>query len=66
LVPDLDALSIAPVKFQLALGATRYCTSFGGTIIRNGSNGKGFSARNAPAGSSCSPSGAFLDASALF
>lgn len=67
IVPSLDLVRIDPVKFKLALGGHRYCTSFGdSSVVRNGSNGKGFSARNSLAGSSCSPSGAFLDASALF
>jgi hypothetical protein len=53
----------APVATAIRLNQERYCTNFGGTIKKDGSDGKTFLAKDAPAAGGCpaSPSGAFLD-----
>jgi hypothetical protein len=53
----------APVAVAIRLNQDRYCTSFGGDIKKDGSDGKTFLAKDAPAPGGCpaSPSGAFLD-----
>jgi hypothetical protein len=54
---------MAPVDVVTTLNTERYCTSFGGTLKKDGSDGKTFLAKDAPAPADCaSPSGAFLDA----
>jgi hypothetical protein len=62
-----DQAGMDPVGVVTTLNTERYCTSFGGTIKKDGSDGKTFLAKDAPAPSACaSPSGAFLDASSIF
>ena len=53
----------APVGVAIRLNQDRYCTNFGGTIKKDGSDGKTFLAKDAPVAGGCpaSPSGAFLD-----
>jgi hypothetical protein len=61
-----DQAGMAPVGVVTTLNTERYCTSFGGTLKKDGSDGKTFLAKDAPAPSACaSPSGAFLDASSI-
>lgn len=57
----------APVAVAIRLNQDRYCTNFGGTIKKDGSDGKTFLAKDAPVAGGCpaSPSGAFLDASGI-
>jgi len=44
----------APIRVDLLLGqGTGYCSVFGGTVVRDGSNGRTFLARGAPAPASC-------------
>ena len=64
---DVQA-GMAPVAVVLKTNQARFCMEFGGSVTRDGSNGVGFSARDAPAPSACpvSPSGAFVDDAALF
>jgi hypothetical protein len=63
---DLQA-GMDPVAVAIRLGQDRYCTSFGGTIKKDGSDDKTFLALDALAAGGCpaSPSGAFLDASGI-
>jgi hypothetical protein len=62
-----DQAGMDPVGVVTTLNTERYCTSFGGTIKKDGSDGKTFLAKDAAAPSDCaSPSGAFLDASSIF
>ncbi len=42
-----------PLVAMLALGDTTYCTRFGGDVRKDGSNGKLYSAKDAPAPSTC-------------
>ena len=59
-----DQAGMAPVDVVTTLNTERYCTSFGGTLKKDGSDGKTFLAKDATAPTECaSPSGAFLDAS---
>jgi hypothetical protein len=53
-----------PVGVAIRLNQDRYCTNFGGTIKKDGSDDKTFLAKDAPTAGGCpaSPSGAFLDA----
>lgn len=52
---------MAPVDVVTTLNTERYCTSFGGTISKDGSVAGTFLAKNAPFPPMCaSPSGAFL------
>jgi hypothetical protein len=53
-----------PVDVSLRVGSAPqlYCLSFGGKILKDGSDGKAFLAKDAPPPAvACSPSGAFLD-----
>jgi hypothetical protein len=49
---DLDA-GMAPVALVTTLNTERYCTEFGGAVVRDGSDQQSFLARNAPAPTAC-------------
>ena len=49
------ASGMAPVALQTTVNTERYCTSFGGTIAADGSDGRRFVAKDASAPASCPP-----------
>jgi len=49
---DLNG-STAPVALATTLNAERYCTTFGGTVVHDGSNDQVFLAKDAPAPVAC-------------
>ena len=55
----IAASSIVGPPFSPGGEQKRYCALFGGTIIKN--DATVFRAKDAPAPTACSPSGAFLD-----
>jgi hypothetical protein len=64
---DLNG-SMAPVDVVMTLNSSRYCTRFGGTIVKeDGSNERRFLHKDAPSPGVCaSPSGAFVDGTSPF
>ena len=61
-----DQAGMAPIGVVTTVNTERYCTSFGGTLKNDGSDGKTFLAKDATAPAACaSPSGAFLDGSSI-
>lgn len=49
---DVNA-SMAPVTIVTTLNSEQYCTTFGGTIVKDGSNDRTFVAKDAPEPSEC-------------